>query len=119
LKWAVATLGLAVLGSLIWLAAFLFGFVYASWKMEWVRAQNLEMRLNGGELSKKAIDYNMGLLSSREVDLSFLGGYRSLPQLLGIVDETTIVYSLFGAYFTVVYDASGKVLAVVDNGLDG
>jgi hypothetical protein len=119
LKWAVVALGLFATIALIWLAAFSFGFVYASWKMEWIRAQNLALPLEGRELTRRTVDSNIGLLSSREVDLSFLGGYQSLPQLAGIVDETTIVYSLLGAYFTVVYDVSGRVLAVVDNGLDG
>jgi hypothetical protein len=118
-KWILVALGSVVTICLIWLAAFSFGFVYASWKMEWIRAQNLGMRLEGRELTQGAIESNKGLLFSRKVDLSFLGGYQSLPQLDGIVDETTFVYSLFGAYFTVVYDNAGKVVVIVDNGLDG
>ena len=111
LKWIIASFGFVILGYLVLVGAFLVGHRYASERMEWILDRNVTMSM---------VESNKGLLSSREMDRSFINPYLVaglLPQLDGISNETIVVYSLFNAYFTVVYDNSGKLLVVVDNGL--
>jgi hypothetical protein len=104
----------------LWFATFLFGFVYASWKMEWVLRSDLEMESKGENLTQDVVESNRGLLSSSQGTLSSLGNFSALfPQLDESREPEIVIYSLFGAYFTIVYGDADEVLAVIDNGLDG
>ncbi|MEO9819232.1 MAG: hypothetical protein ABJ370_23015 [Paracoccaceae bacterium] len=68
------------------------------------------------------VDDRRGLLFARQVDPTFMGGYRFVDPFKGLIanpNNTILGYTLFGAGFTVIYDKDGKVLIKIDNLLDG
>ena len=110
LKWTAVTLGALACIYVVWGAFFLIGFFYASSKFEQITVED----------TQSSIEAKKGLLVSREVSREYLGGYQFVfEELVSDPNNTKIAYGLFGAGFTVIYGSEGKVLARIDNGLDG
>ena len=108
--WIGVAFSVAILIYGVWFAATLAAFSYAVPKFEQIAIGD----------SRDSIEARKGLLSSREVDKTFLNGYQVVFQeLVDNPDNTFVAYSLFGAFFTVIYDQKGRVIARIDNGLDG
>ncbi len=110
LKWTAVAFGVVVLVYTVWFAVFLVCFYYASSKYDQITVGD----------TRNTIEARKGLMSSRQVDPTSLGGYQFVFQeLVAEADNEIVAYSLFGAFFTVIYDKDGSVLAYIDNGLDG
>ena len=112
LKWIAAAIAALMVIYIVWFAAFLICFYYVSSKYE---------QISSGD-TRAVIEERKGLLFSRQVDRSFLGGYQFVApfqELIANPENQIVSYSLFGAFFAVIYDGDGKLLALIDNGFDG
>ncbi|WP_306115196.1 MULTISPECIES: hypothetical protein [unclassified Roseovarius] len=112
LKWIAAVIAALIVIYIAWFTVFLVCFYYVSAKYEQISSGN----------TRAVIEERKGLLFSRQVDRSFLGGYQFVApfqELIADPENQIVGYSLFGAFFAVIYDSEGSLLAIIDNGLDG
>lgn len=71
-------------------------------------------------VARHEIEENMGLLSSKEIDRAFFSDSQGFQEeYLTDANNKFVTYSLFGAFFTVIYDGSDQTLFVVNNGMHG
>ncbi|MEP6021479.1 MAG: hypothetical protein ABJ251_23650 [Paracoccaceae bacterium] len=76
------------------------------------RAQVKYDQIAKGDL-RADVDGRRGLLYARQVDPTFMGGYRFVNPFKGLIadpDNTLVGYTLFGLGFAVIYDKDGKIL---------
>ncbi|MEP6446344.1 MAG: hypothetical protein ABJ034_15830 [Hyphomicrobiales bacterium] len=111
MKWAAITLCIGLCAYVSWIAVPFFGFKYASSKMDWVISSGV---------TRHEIEENKGLLSSKEIDQAFFSDSSFFQEeYLTDANNKIVTYSLFAAFFTVVYDGSGHTLFVINNGMHG
>ena len=111
MKWAAIALCIGVCASVSWVAAPFVAFKYASSKMEWIITS---------DVTRSEVEENKGFLSSKEFDRAMSDNHEFVfEEFLANENNKIVTYSLFGIFFTVIYDEDDHPLAIINNGMHG